>query len=253
MSKAKHPWYSEEAGFFGKDYFKEYTSALTPEKTKQQVGAVIKLLKMKRGMKVLDLACGHGRHAIPLAKKGYKMTGLDLNGYFLQEAKKAAKKAKQKIQWIKSDMREIPFENEFDVVVNLFTSFGYLENDAEDQKVLHAVAKALKPKGKFLMNVASREWVTHNFVPRVWEELSDGSIVVTERKLNTVLGRMEDTRTRINKNGKKESFTILCRMYTIPELVRMGKEVDLRFKGAYGEDGKPHTFDSKRTVVVFQK
>jgi len=126
------PWYTEEGGFFSSDYFEEYVDDLTPERTKTEVDFLEKELKLKKGMNILDLACGHGRHAIELAKRGYLMTGQDINASFLKNAKQSAKKAGVEVNWIKSDIRQIPFEDEFDVVLNLFTSFGYLENDEED-------------------------------------------------------------------------------------------------------------------------
>lgn len=150
----KHqPWYAEDSGLWGETYLYEYQDILTPERTCADVDFLERELHLEKSMKVLDLCCGHGRHTIELAKRGYQMTGLDLNTFFLDNAKHDAEAAGATINWIKSDMREVPFEGEFDVVVNLFTAFGYLESDDEDQKVLHQVTKALKPGGQFTLDV----------------------------------------------------------------------------------------------------
>jgi len=126
-------WYKE---FFQKYYYDTYQDFLTPTRTKKEVASIVKILNLPKGSKILDLCGGYGRHAIPLAKKGYKVTLLDLNKKILDIARKEAKKQKVEIKTVHSDMRRIPFQNEFDAVINMFTSFGYLEYDQENLKVL---------------------------------------------------------------------------------------------------------------------
>ena len=77
----KQPWYSEEYSFFGEHYMKEYAHDLPPERTKSEVDFIEKVLKLKKRAKILDLGCGHGRHSVELALRGYKVTGQDLNEY----------------------------------------------------------------------------------------------------------------------------------------------------------------------------
>ena len=134
MKKRKSEWFSEEAGFFGPGYLVEYAGILTSEKTRAEVDFLVKTLCLKKGVKILDLACGHGRHTVELARRGFSMTGQDLNAFFLHEAKKAARRAEAKVRWVKSDIRQIPFQNEFDAVFNLFTAFGYFDSDDDHQK-----------------------------------------------------------------------------------------------------------------------
>ena len=93
---------------------------------------------LKPGASVLDLCCGQGRHSVQLAKRGFQVTGLDLNAEYLDLASKAAEAAKVTIETVAADMREIPFENKFDAIVNMYSSFGYLESEAEDLKVLES-------------------------------------------------------------------------------------------------------------------
>src|SRR5436309_6714365 len=124
MSEA--PWYQT---FFGEDYLRIYGPFLSPERTEQEVEGIVKLLTLPPGSRILDLCCGHGRHAIPLAQRGYQVTGQDLSDYFLQRAREAAAVQGVQVQWVHHDMRGIPFENEFDAVINIFTAFGYLESE----------------------------------------------------------------------------------------------------------------------------
>src|SRR5437016_3233995 len=98
---------------------------LTPERTATEVEFLCKTLKLKAGMRILDCPCGHGRHSIELARRGHDVTGQDINGFFLDQAKKAAAKAGVRVRWRKADMRRMPASGAFDVVLNLFTALGY--------------------------------------------------------------------------------------------------------------------------------
>src|SRR2546427_9467293 len=122
------PWYKT---FFGEDYLRLYESVLTPERTQREVDGIVNLLALPQGSRILDLCCGHGRHAIPLAQHGYQITGLDLSERLLERAEAEAEAQGVNIRWVHRDMKHVPFENEFDAVINVFTSFGYLENEDE--------------------------------------------------------------------------------------------------------------------------
>lgn len=247
-------WYSEEAGFFGPGYLKKHGDNLTQEKTLAEVDFLEKRLALKKGARVLDCPCGHGRHSVELARRGYDVTGQDLNGFFIEEAKKAAAQAGVSVRWNKGDMREIPFENEFDIALNLFTAFGYLESDEEDQKALAAVAKTLKRGGKFVLDVINRDRVVRNYRPNHWAKLSDSSVVLTEAEFDHTTGRNNEKRTRIDVDGKREEFSLPLRMYTVVELVKMFRKAGFVLKETYGNyGGEPLTFDSKRFILVAEK
>ncbi|HXX78690.1 MAG TPA: class I SAM-dependent methyltransferase, partial [Ktedonobacteraceae bacterium] len=155
-------WYKT---FFGEDYLRIYEPILTTERTQREVDGIINLLALPQGSRILDLCCGHGRHSIPLAQRGYKVTGQDLSEVFLHEAENEAEAKGAHVEWMHSDMRNIPFANAFDAVINIFTAFGYLETQEEDQQVLRQVSKALKPDGLFLLETLHREALIRHFKP----------------------------------------------------------------------------------------
>src|SRR5579859_5025306 len=109
------PWYK---AFFGEDYLRIYEPVLSPERTVREVDGIVDLLALPQGSSILDLCCGHGRHAIPLARRGYQVTGQDLSEVFLREAETEAQAQGAHVHWIQGDMRNIPFENEFDAAIN---------------------------------------------------------------------------------------------------------------------------------------
>ena len=248
------PWYSEEAGFFGPGYLKEYADTLSQERTLKEVDFLEKILVPKKRMKILDCPCGHGRHSVELARRGYDVTGQDLNGFFLEEANRAAMSAGVSVNWNKGDMRKIPLENEFDIVLNLFTSLGYLESDDEDQKVLDAIAKTMKYGGKFVLDVINRDRVVQNYMSNFWAKHSDGSILLTEAKFDHVTGRNNERRTRIDVDGNREDFLLSLRMYTVVELIKMLRKAGLSLRETYGDyNGEPLTFGSNRFILIAKR
>jgi SAM-dependent methyltransferase len=139
--------------FFRGDYLNVYGHTFSEERAEKESTFVASALELKPGASVLDLCCGQGRHSIQLAKRGLRVTGLDLNPEYLELAKRAAKASKVTIETIAADMRRIPFEDKFDAIVNMYSSFGYLESEGEDLKVLESAAKALKAGGRILLDM----------------------------------------------------------------------------------------------------
>jgi len=254
MKKIERRWYDENGGFFGPAYLREYDQILTPKNTGSEIAFLERNLKLERGAKILDLACGHGRHAIELARRGYNVTGLDINSFFLRLARKTARRCGLEIRWVKSDIRNIPFENEFNVVVNLFSSFGYLENESADQQVICQVVKALKSGGRFVIDLINREKVIRYFRDKDWVDLSDGSRVLKERKFDLVSGRLFERTVRIRNGKPEEDIQDSMRLYTLRELIMMCEVAGLEFIEVYGNfDGQELEMDSERNILIFKK
>jgi SAM-dependent methyltransferase len=245
------PWYQ---AFFSEDYLRIYGPFLSAERTEQEVEGIVKLLALPAGSTVLDLCCGHGRHAIPLAQRGYQVTGQDLSEVFLQQARAAADAQRVQVRWIHGDMRSIPFENEFDAVINIFTAFGYLESDDEDQQVLVQVHKALKPGGVFLLEIIHRDGLIRRYAPFGVQRHDDELIVIEERHLDLLTSRNETRVTMIDPDGRRTEYTHAVRLYTLTELVRLCTAAGLQVQTHYGGlDGSELALDSHRLVLVCWK
>ncbi len=244
------PWYHT---FFGEDYLRIY-EFLTPERTEQEVEGIVKLLGLPSGKAILDLCCGHGRHSVSLAKRGYQVTGQDLSAVFLQHAQAAAEAQGVAIRWIQGDMRHVPFEGEFDTVINIFTAFGYFESEEEDQQVLHQVYKALKPGGLFLLEMMHREALIRNFAPGEIDRHADGLLVLEERDFDLLTSRTNVRVTMIYPEGHRREYRHAERIYTLTELARMLTLAGLDVQACYGGlDGSALSLNSRRLVVVALK
>lgn len=250
-------WYKT---FYDGHYLKEYASGLTKERTEREVDFINSVLNLPQaapgatgGARILDLCCGHGRHTVELAAAGYSMVGQDLSATFLDLAKDAAAARDLQIRFVHADMREIPFEGEFDAVINMFTAFGYFD-DEENQKVLDAVARALKPGGKFLIDLINALRIIRDFRAQSWDELSDGTVVLTKRNYNLLTGNNEELRTYIAPDGSKREVCITCRLYFYPELAKMLNCAGLAPVQVFGDfDGSEYTWDSNRMIVLAEK
>jgi SAM-dependent methyltransferase len=247
------PWYTK---FFGEEYLRAYAPYVSPERTARDVEGIASLLALPPGGAVLDLCCGQGRHAIALAERGYRVTGLDLSAVLLERARADGEARGARVRWVRGDMRAIPFARRFDAVVNIFTSFGYFETDAENQGVLAEVHRALRPGGRLLLELAHREDLARRYADRVVEvdRHPDGVRVVWESRFHPETGRYEARGTVHLPDGRRGTVYHSFRAYGAPELGRMLAAAGLHVRACYGGlDGRPLAVDSRRLVAVSER
>ena len=245
-------WFTE---FFNEDYLNIYSERLSQDATERETAFAVDSLGLQKGARVLDLACGHGRHAISLARRGMVVTGQDLNEDYLQMAQEDAARSGVEIEAVHADMRDIPFTGEFDAVINMFTAFGYFDSEDEDLRVLQAVANALKDDGKLLLDTINREWVLANYVQNDWHTDDDGNTFLEHREFNLRTGRNHVTFSIVTADGtRRESPGHDVRLYTLTELVRLLDAAGLRMSATYGDyDGSPYAINTPRMIVVATK
>lgn len=244
-------WYHE---FFDENYLKFWGFFTTPERTQREVDFILQVLNLSQEEHILDLCCGQGRHSLEIARRGYKVVGLDLSEILLRHARNLAKEQNLTVEFVHSDMRRIPFEEEFDAVMNIFTAFGYLEDDTEDEKVIRAVVKALKVGGKFLIDLQNHERLMREFSRSHFTELPDGSLFLEEGDFDILTGRIRTKWLLVDKNGKRIERTSTLRIYTFTELHRMLKSAGFQVKQVFGGfDGSDYKMDSKRMIVLAEK
>ena len=252
MADLPSPSYME---FFGDDYLGAYRETISPENAVVESAFVHRVLQLRRDAEVLDLCCGHGRHAVILALTGLRVTGLDLSEAYLERAAAIAASAGVDLPLVRSDMRELPFEGRFDAVINIFTSFGYLNSDEEDQKVLHQVAKALKPGGQFLIDLINREWVVSNYVREERKVVPNGTVYEERREIDLLLSRINNSFTVTSPDGTAHHTDgLTIRLYSLTELVRKLEAAGLVYRTVYGGyELERYGVESRRMIVVADK
>ncbi|MCL2884474.1 MAG: class I SAM-dependent methyltransferase [Oscillospiraceae bacterium] len=139
------------------------------EDTENQADFIIQTLGLTGTERILDLACGYGRHALTFARRGYAVVGVDITEAYIDDAVATAKKENLSARFILSDIRDVRFDNEFDVVLNLADgAVGYLENDEENLKIFDIAAKALKPGGSHFMDIINAAHAQKYFPKHTW-------------------------------------------------------------------------------------
>jgi SAM-dependent methyltransferase len=233
--------------WFGESYLAVYDEPLR-ERTPAEVDGLERLARMRPPERVLDEACGQGRHAIELAGRGYEVTGLDLSEYLLGVASERARASGVRIRFVHDDMRHPP-AGPFDVVLNLFTALGYFEQDDQNQAVLDAVGRILDPGGRLVLEVLNGDWRVREFEPREW--FSVGKIAVVEERELDATGRRMEVRRTIERPGEREESTHVLRLYGPVELEGMLRKAGFRQIDLYGDwDGTPIRAHSTRILAV---
>ena len=261
IQNPKNDWWSEEYGFFGNFYMEgdnskegyliEKKQELT-ERTQSEVNGVVSLLDLKIGSKVLDCPCGYGRHSVELAKQGFIVTGSDINLIHLQ---KAGNEKNENVTFVKENMIDIRYENEFDAVINMFYSFGFFETDEKNEKVLKNFFEALKSGGKFLMH-------TDVNIPRILAKkykateeriLASGKRLVIHDFYDAVTKRVTGS-WNIKDGNIDVSKDYSVRVYTRDEFEDMCRSAGFSSVTAYSDwDGNPYSEESEDMIIVATK
>lgn len=245
------PVFDFESVFEVDDYMHFYGDILTPERTQQQVEFLEEKLDMAPPMRVLDLACGFGRHANKLAERGYQVVGVDIMPGFLDLARAGAEDLGVQVDYRSGDMRSIRFEQEFDRALLLFTAFGYFEDEG-NLEVLKTLSSALKPGGLLLFDVPNRDVMLSGFLPFIVTEKGE-DLMIDRNTFDSLTGRMTNRRIVI-RDGVRKDKPFFVRMYNPSELRDMLDEAGMEVVNMYGGyDDEPVSVESRRLVVIARK
>jgi SAM-dependent methyltransferase len=237
--------------FFGPDYFEIYRDFFPAEKTAAEVDGVVALLGLSPGARVLDLACGQGRHAIPLAERGFTVTGYDLSEECLARARADAAARGAGVRWVRGDMRALSFDAEFDAVINVFTAFGYFADEEDDVETLRRVRRALVPGGRFLLETLHGDALPARFQPHIEYTTSNGTRVVRDYVWDLARDVIEDRAAVARPDGTRAEYASALRVRSLSGLLALVQEAGFEPVAWYGGlAGGPLQLDSRRLVLV---
>jgi ubiquinone/menaquinone biosynthesis C-methylase UbiE len=233
MKKHSNSWhktlYGDHFAKFGLDSKARHTQA------REEVDFLAKYLDLKKGSKVLDVPCGTARHSLAFGKLGMDVVAVDISPSCLRLARKNCKGLKN-IEVKSGDMGKLSWaKNKFDLVTNMFSSFGYFKNANENKKVLEGFKNSLRPGGAIVIQTINREWLLKIFDPARWGESGDYYWQEgTRYEANTKY--VEANRMFINKKtGKGERSYNRMQVYSIAEMKKLMKEVGLTNIKALGD------------------
>jgi SAM-dependent methyltransferase len=203
-----------------------------------------RLLDLRAGLRVLDLACGDGRLANGLAARGCRVTGLDSSAVFLDRARADAAAAGVSVDYVTGDMRRLPpWEGRFDRVINWSTAFGYFD-DTANRAVLDEIARVLRPGGRLAMDLDNLTAFLASYCPsRVVAARENGDMLVA------LTGRFEAERTVI-RDGRTRRMNFVKRLFGFPELRDWLLAAGFTSVAGYGEDARPLTAGHRRMIII---
>jgi 2-polyprenyl-3-methyl-5-hydroxy-6-metoxy-1,4-benzoquinol methylase len=236
-------------------YFEGWTFRIDPTRDEQEVAGVLKLLEPTPGTHILDWCGGYGRHAIKLARLGFRVTLLDKAPNHIRLARSAAESAGVELNLICADFRETPASVQADYAVNVFTSgIGYLTEE-DDIWALRSLYAALKPGALFLLDTMNLFWLVRNYQPKGWDHNdTDTKRLLEERHFDfwTNQNCSVTTLWEVNKEERRQEYRL--RVYSPAELASVLRRAGFEPERLYGNfEGQPFGFDSRRIIMISRR
>lgn len=207
------------------------------------------MLQFEQGSRVLDLCCGPGIYLVPLAEHGYTVTGVDLSPAMLDDARGACEEADVDVELVHGDMLEFARPAAFDVVVNMYSSFGYFDEQEKNMQVLRNIHSSLVPDGQLILEVFGKEFLASHDLGRPQVVDVDGDTVFVR---NTILGDWSQLHTEWTKvhNNVVSTASIISHLYSAVELKSMVERAGFTDVECFGGfDGRPYDLRAKTLIV----
>jgi SAM-dependent methyltransferase len=248
------------ASFFDRSYVELLAAQKDPRTTTEEVDFVLEALAIEPPARILDVACGFGRHSIALARRGFEVLGVDNSPEMLAEARRRAKRI-HRVRFERRDMRRLSLTAEFDAVINMFTSFGYFSH-RDNLAALRAMARALRPRGRILIETidrrALRRQLARNSTNRLWWPVSADHYILEEIRLDSTRGVLHSDWLILQQRGQRWSLTpkrIRLRLYDSTEWRELFDATGLRRLAVHRGHGKApgEKIATARRVLVAQR
>jgi SAM-dependent methyltransferase len=259
-AKSDSSWYDDGAGFFGTKYMEGDDSLegflTTPQtlraRTEREVEGILRLLSLRPGDSILDCPCGYGRHSIPLAQKGLRVTGSDINQEMLDAAYRNVN-GTGNIQFARENMLTLEYRERFDAVINMFLAFGFFDTDEDNVRVLENFYRALKPGGRFLLHtdVNVGRIVGGKYKFREQRNLRSGRTLEIVESYDPERMRLNGQWILIDAAGNREELKpYSCRIYTAEEITELCRSVGFESVRLYGGWGGEDLEDESEEMIV---
>lgn len=256
--KKEKPWFMN---WFDENYRMLYRHRNTDD-AQTQFQLILNTLKPKKSAAILDLGCGEGRYTALFGKKGYAITGLDLSETLIR----LGKQRNSQLNLIVGDMRAIP--GHFDIILSLFTSFGYLDSDPENEAVLQSVYSSLNDHGIFWLDFLNPAYIETHLVPEtltpitpgieVWEKrkIEKGRIIkdICFRNRQTTIKNIKNEAEQDFQECKQKDYKESVRLFSREQLAEMFLRNHFEVFACFGDyQGQPWHSLSERTILVGRK
>jgi SAM-dependent methyltransferase len=212
------------------------------DRTGPEVDRVIEILQPQGDERILDIACGSGRHSLELRRRGFSVVGADISPDLIEIARREAAEAELDVDFVLSDLRDLGFTDEFDLVLNLNDgAIGYLETDEENLKTFEVISRALRPGGRNLVQLPNVLYAKERLPQRSWIPASD-MIELVEHRWDKKTRRMEGKMVAARFGEVLEDLDGIefsQRLYSVDELRQIYASVGMDLLTVYHGSGRP--------------
>lgn len=242
MTNNKSEWYLD---WFNSPFYHLLYKERDSSEATYFMNNLINKLQIDKNSSILDLACGRGRYSLYLSNIGHKVTGIDISKENISEAKK---NESDKLNYILHDMR-YPLNQKFDLILNLFTSFGYYEKDTDNLSVIKSIKSNLETDGQAVIDFFNIDYILDNLVEKEEKNIDKTKFIIHRYLENDLL--VKDI--SILLNNKSYKFQEKVKAYRMDDFLAMFKSCNLKLQEIYG-DYKLNSFNknsSNRLIMVF--
>ena len=242
MTNNKSEWYLD---WFNSPFYHLLYKERDSSEATYFMNNLINKLQIDKNSSILDLACGRGRYSLYLSNIGHKVTGIDISKENISEAKK---NESDKLNYILHDMR-YPLNQKFDLILNLFTSFGYYEKDTDNLSVIKSIKSNLETDGQAVIDFFNIDYILDNLIEKEEKTIDKTKFIINRYLENDLL--VKDI--SILLDNKSYKFQEKVKAYRMDDFLAMFKDCNLTLKEIYG-DYKLNSFNknsSNRLIMVF--
>jgi SAM-dependent methyltransferase len=231
-----HDWYA--TAFDGESAEMAWT-----ERTVSEVDRALRILQPEGGERILDMACGSGRHSLELVRRGFSVVGADISHELIEIARRDAANEGLEAEFVEADVRDLSYEAEFDLVLNLNDgAIGYLESDEENQRTFMMIARVLRSGGRNLVQLPNVLYAQKNLPQRSWIP-SSSMVELVEHRWNKRGRYMEGAMIPVRFGEPLENLDkrieFRQRLYSVGELREIYASVGMGFDRAFHGNGRP--------------
>lgn len=235
--------------FNSENYLKVYSHRDESE-AERLVELIVKSLGIKSDSKILDMACGSGRHAVIFAKRGFDVTAVDLSQMLLSDAKATARENDVKINFVLSDILDFQTTQRFSLSLNLFTSFGYFDDDEDNFRVILKAYDLLIDGGYFVIDYFNKNYLLKNLIPTT--VFSENGLRITQNR--AIQGTRVVKNITIENGGSVEEFYESVRLYSYDEMLDYINKTGFSIFKEYGNyNGNNFINESSPRLIIFAK
>ena len=240
--------------FFDKYYLKSFNPEAQVNPTPQEVEFIISKTELRKDAKILDFACGHGRHTLEFHNRGFtNITGIDQNPSHIEIARDHAAELKDSPEFVHKLMQEFDEQNQYDLIYSLFTSMFYF-SDQHNLAILQRVYNGLKRDGYFVIDYFNPPAFLKTQKKKDWYFSEDDSLVLERYSHNPISGMITNERIIVPKEGPRIKRVYHVRDYTVAELRYHFETIGFEVMEVFGNfEGEKYNLDSLRQIYIMRK